>query len=195
MTTSMERSPLNPRDVEAVDTYLRELSRRMAWRPQDAEDLAQEVWLYALKRPPRSLEGFRAWLLRVTQSTQRILIRSEKARSRRETVVAQEREGPGREDVRTAPDLPALRGLLEARLRGLSEPYRSVLHGRFLEGKSTRRLAQELGRSESTVRVQIKRGLERMRGRLISSQDPSWSPFPGFLPAALDRNGLGARER
>jgi len=59
-----------------------------------------------------------------------------------------------------------LRDRLLASVRDLPEPYRSAVELRFLAGREPRDIARERSIPASTVRTQVLRGLEMLRGRL-----------------------------
>src|SRR5262245_54489833 len=134
-----------------------------------AEDVVQETWLRALRRPPRDSAGFRGWLHVVARRCLRELRVAEGCRQVRERRVA-------RPDVNWyglhEDDSTLLRCVNE-----LPEPYRAVIRLRFLEDREIEEIARLLHRPTETVRSQLRRGLDRMRARL--------SPSPRHRIAAL----------
>ena len=63
---------------------------------------------------------------------------------------------------------------LEATIEKLDEPYRQVLLLRILEGREYREIAEMVGRTEGTIRSQVKRGLERLRPFLPATFVSTW---------------------
>ncbi len=174
-------------DVEAFCRLAREYERRVyalalhyCRRPEDAEDLSQEVWLKAF----RSLRGFRfessfhTWL-------RRIMVNTFLNHRRSETVT--------RDDVKTQVRLDSLEEMLDEQTlaRGLSdngaedEYHRRILTGRvrealgelteqqrliFLlkhrEGMTSQEIADALGCSAGTVKKSLFRSIEKLRSAL-----------------------------
>ena len=175
----MNHDPPDIGDVQSIDASLRAMARSLAHGASDGDDLVQEVWLRALKSPPREHGGSQAWLWTVMRNTQRLLARGERARARRERQVA--REG-GDRSARAGGERPldilerdSLREQLERHVASLGEPYSRVVREHFLEERATSEIARRLGRPEVTVRVQLKRGLDALRSRLKRRQCRSWS--------------------
>ena len=89
-------------------------------------------------------------------------------------------------DLVAAEELPQL---LTRALQSLPSPYREVVEPVLREQRSTRELARELGRSPGTVRVQLQRGLERMRKSLPRGAAPGMAMWAG----SVGREGLRSR--
>jgi RNA polymerase sigma-70 factor (ECF subfamily) len=174
-------------DVEAFCRLAREYERRVyalalhyCRRPEDAEDLSQEVWLKAF----RSLAGFRfessfhTWL-------RRIMVNTFLNHRRAETVT--------RDDVKTRVRLDSLEEMLDGQTpaRGLSDVgaedgyHKRILAGRVMqalgelteqqrlifllkhrEGMTSREIADSLGCSAGTVKKSLFRSLEKLRSSL-----------------------------
>lgn len=174
-------------DVEAFCRLAREYERRVyalalqhCRRPEDAEDLSQEVWLKAF----RSLGGFRfessfhTWL-------RRIMVNTFLNHRRAETVT--------REEVKTRVRLDSLEEMLgeQTLARGLTDAgaeddyQRRILAGRVMralgelteqqrlifllrhrEGMTSREIAESLGCSAGTVKKSLFRSIEKLRSSL-----------------------------
>ena len=174
-------------DVEAFCRLAREYERRVyalalhyCRRPEDAEDLSQEVWLKAF----RSLGGFRfessfhTWL-------RRIMVNTFLNRRRAETVT--------RDAVKTQVRLDSLEEMLDEQTlaRGLSDAgaeddyQRRILAGRVMqalgelteqqrlifllkhrEGMTSQEIADSLGCSAGTVKKSLFRSVEKLRASL-----------------------------
>ena len=186
-------------DLEAFCRLAREYERRVyalalhyCRRPEDAEDLSQEVWLKAL----RALRGFRfessfhTWL-------RRIMVNAFLNRARSETVT--------RDDVKTRVRLDSLEELFEeqALARGLTDSgaedgyHRRILAGRVMralgelteqqrlifllrhrEGMTSREIADALGCSAGTVKKSLFRSVEKLRASLgVGSEESEGQPL------------------
>ena len=167
--------------------WLGALARRLVGDPELAQDLVQDTWVRAIERPPpgrgqadRTGESssLRGWLARVLVNRAREVRRSDGARRAREAQVVREEDSPS-----TAELIERAQGqrLLVAALLELDEPYRGVLLRRFFQGESAVAIAAREGVPDSTVRNQLRRGLELLRVRL-EQRDKNW--LPALLPLA-----------
>ncbi|MCZ7644710.1 MAG: sigma-70 family RNA polymerase sigma factor [Planctomycetota bacterium] len=148
-----------------VDAAYR-LACRHALNSADAEDAVQTAFLNALKHAQgyRKEASVKAWLLGFVVNACRHIQREEARRKRRELEAARgadevAHEAPGIEQGETA------RLALEA-ARRLADPYRLPVWLYYYEGLSSAEVAAALGLSEGTVRSQLARGLEALRGML-----------------------------
>lgn len=160
MTPEPASLPLSaPLEHEA---FVRALARRLLDDAHAAEDLAQDTWTELIANPPRAVRSVRAWL---AQSTKNRASNARRAAGRR----ALHEGRAARPDAGVEHD--ALERLeLQSRVvravLALREPYRSVVLGRYYEGRSTKELATRQCVTESTVRSQETRALELLRGEL-----------------------------
>jgi RNA polymerase sigma-70 factor (ECF subfamily) len=174
-------------DLDAFCRLAREYERRVyalalhyCRRPEDAEDLSQEVWLKAF----RSLKGFRfessfhTWL-------RRIMVNTFLNHRRAETVT--------RDEVKTTVKLDSLEELLEEQTlaRGLSDEraedgyHNRIMAGRVMralgelteqqrlifllkhrEGMTSQEIADALNCSAGTVKKSLFRSIEKLRASL-----------------------------
>ena len=174
-------------DLEAFCRLAREYERRVyalalhyCRRPEDAEDLSQEVWLKAL----RSLRGFRfessfhTWL-------RRIMVNTFLNHRRAETVT--------RGEAKTQIRLDSLEEMLDEQTlaRGLADAgaeddyHRRIIAGRVMvalgelteqqrlifllkhrEGMTSQEIADSLGCSAGTVKKSLFRSVEKLRASL-----------------------------
>jgi len=151
------------------------LAHRFLWNRHDAEDAVQNALLLAerkhgqLRRP----ELWWPWLCRIVVQQCRLIRRqnsrqaagqvgaAEALRWRGSTTPAQG-AGSGLEDV------------LHELIGELPRGQRTAIVLRHLEGMDYEEIAQVLGRSESTVRVHVKRAREALR-EAIRKRYPEWS--------------------
>lgn len=138
---------------------------------EEAEDVTQEV-LLRLFRHRRKVEPERmgAWLLRVTRNACYDLLRQRRTRNRHtaeiDDEVACELPDPHTLSPEAQAGNAAFRCRLEEELRELSEPYRSVLILREIQGLKYREIADTLEMPLNTVRVHLHRGRRKLRERL-----------------------------
>ena len=134
-------------------TYLHNMS--------DAEEVLQDTLVQFLKTAPEfeSENHEKAWLLRVAANLSKNRIRYNKLRETdelNEELVAEERE-----------DL----SFVGEAVKSLPVKYREVIHLFYHEGYQTAQIAKVLGRNESTVRSDLRRGREKLKEGLKGEYD------------------------
>ena len=134
-------------------TYLHNMS--------DAEEVLQDTLVLFLMTAPEfeSENHEKAWLLRVAANLSKNRIRYNKLRETDELndeLVAEERED--------------LSFVWEA-VKSLPVKYREVIHLFYHEGYQTAQIAKVLGRNESTVRSDLRRGREKLKEVLKGEYD------------------------
>lgn len=149
-----------------------------------AEDLVQMVFLHAMRDAAqwRVGESLLRWLAGIL--AHRALDQRKYAARRAHLEIE---DGVGREatPLQYAMDRESL-DLISAAIDGLDAPYRDVLVLRCIHGLDAPAIAHALGRSPATVRKQIERGLQRLRGIL--------PPSLAVLPFGSLRAGRGIAE-
>ncbi|MEE9393539.1 MAG: sigma-70 family RNA polymerase sigma factor [Planctomycetota bacterium] len=150
-----------------------------------ADDVVQETWLAAVRRPPPMDRPLRPWLGRVATNLAINMRRGDRRRTSRESNVHANDIGPSPEEV--CEELEAQKLLIEE-LQKLDEPLRTTVLLRYLREKN----ATEIGRiqdvSPGTVRWRLKQGLERLRERLderFGGSRGAWTLV--FAPYALPK--------
>lgn len=159
--------------------WVRALAHSLMADSAAAEDLAQRTWLAALENPPREGVNEKAWLGGVVRILARNHWREQKARRRREGVVADNRqlqEAQGAEFEQ--PDflvnrMDSVHKLANA-LAAMPEPYGRTLYLRFFEELTIREIAERFSIPQSTAHARIHRGLEMMRAELAQSVGKDW---------------------
>ncbi|QDU65547.1 sigma-70 family RNA polymerase sigma factor [Engelhardtia mirabilis] len=145
--------------------WLRRAARDLVRDGGEAEDLVQETWLAALRRPPGADRPARPWLATVLRNAGRQRARRAGRLQARETAVAQ-RSG---EATESTDDLAARAELCEriaALVRALPAPERDVVVLHYVEGHRLAEVARRLGLPPGTVRWRHGQALERLRGKL-----------------------------
>ena len=165
----MNDSPTPPSLAELLShaDWVRGLARELVRDPTRVEDVVQDTWLAALRRPPRTGTNVRAWLAAVVRNVVRDGAR---ARRRREF---HEQQGAKSESLGAANELVdrvQLQHELSQHVLALAEPYRSVLLLRYFEGLQTSEAAARLGIPAATVRTREARAIERLREKLTRSR-------------------------
>ena len=152
---------------------LRYLTRMVG--AQDAEDLAQEVFIRAAK----AYEDFRheakieTWLYRI--ATHVAVDRLRGTASRRETLLGQELDevaADGRETVSSLEEKTLRRAANECIrnvIYGLPENYRTPLILSELEGFTNREIAEILDVSLDTVKIRLHRAKEQLKKALLDA--------------------------
>jgi RNA polymerase sigma-70 factor, ECF subfamily len=140
------------------------VARRMRDRDK-AEDLTSEVFHKAianLKSYTWTGGAFGAWLFRIAANA----VSDQWKRAGREPVNVEDAPEPS-----SGPEQEAVEA--QARLFGLVEQLptdqRCVVLGRFVEQRSIREIAQQLGKSEGAVKQLQFRALERLRSQMESA--------------------------
>ncbi len=152
-----------PEALLSHSQWLRRLALRLAADEATADDLLQDTWLAALRKPPRA-EGVRHWLGRVLVNAARQRKRSGSRRdSREERVARTESAVPSAQDL--AIRLEESRRLL-AFVSELKEPYRTAVLLRYDEGLSSVEIAAQLDVPAATVRTRLHRALADLRQRM-----------------------------
>lgn len=133
--------------------------------PDRADDIVQDTFLQALRRPLPGGEGLSGWLRVLARNTAiRQHVRDGNRLRRERTVATEEGYLPAASDDARLDEVQQV-------LQTLPELYREVLWLRYSEGLEIEEVARRLGRPNGTVRSQIKRGLDRMRERLGPRRD------------------------
>jgi RNA polymerase sigma-70 factor, ECF subfamily len=155
------------------------LALRLTANASDAEDLAQDSLLRALKALPgfRGESGLKTWAYRITVNTWKNRVRFEKRRGFWKTVSLGLFSGEeGDEEPPFQADEPPLdRGLEQAEqeaqvqsaLMELDEDSRSIIVLREIQGQSYQDLAEALGVPEGTVKSRLSRAREALKARLL----------------------------
>ncbi|MEZ5989704.1 MAG: sigma-70 family RNA polymerase sigma factor [Planctomycetota bacterium] len=178
--------------IEAMlsqDGFVRGLARRLVLDGGETQDLVQDAWVAALRRPPREERAARAWFATTLRRLARDRVGTDRARRERERQVSRPEAVPSVVDIleREA----ARREVVEA-LLNLPETYRDVLLLRFWDDLSPQRIAKRLGRPAATVRSQLHRGLALLRERLDARSGGDRRAWAlGLVPLLRLRWGLG----
>ncbi|WP_242839486.1 RNA polymerase sigma factor [Butyrivibrio sp. NC2002] len=127
----------------------------------DAEDILQETLIRVFTTKPHFLSSSheKAWLIKVASNLSKNRISYNKLRETDE--LNEELVAGGREDL----------SFVWEAVKKLPEKYREVIHLYYEEGYSTKDIADILGRNESTVRSDLKRGRDSLKAVLKEAYD------------------------
>lgn len=154
----------DPEFYLAHASYVHGLARRLVYDAHAADDLFQEAWLAALQRPAQDGAQPRRWLARIVRNlASKAWLRAVRRQQRE-----QHWEPP---PSSSSPDAVLAheqerRRVVDA-LLALDEPYRATLIARFFDGLEPDQIAARDGLPIETVRTRQKRGLQRLRERLL----------------------------
>ena len=152
-----------------------------------AEDLVQTVFLQAIEGAEAFVDGRRVmpWLNAILAHRAADVARRESRRATTNDGGEDRADGEGLDpaSVAAAQELAERAG---DAIDALRDPYRQVLVLRLIHGLEPIEIAHALGRPPGTVRMQLARGLERLRQRL-----PEESAF-GLVLLLEPARGLGA---
>ncbi len=184
--------PATTDELLAHADWVRMLSRALLSDPNEADDVAQDAWVAALKRPPTAGDGLRAWWARVVQSSASNRRRSEERRKRARALSRAAAKMIRRGSTRR-PTFDAQRRLVAA-IEALDEPLRRVIIGRYFHGLNSRQIAERERVPDSTVRTRLQKALECLRRELderAGGDRQAWAMVLAPL-ARLDSSALPA---
>lgn len=168
--------------LEANAKLVYNLALRLVGNSADAEDLAQDALIRAVKALPnfRGDSSTTTWVYRITVNTWKNRVRSEKRRSFWKSLPLSLFLGSGEEEEaeRSLPDNePPLDAGLETEetnravhnaLQQLDEESRTVIVLRDIKGLSYQEIAKTLSLPEGTVKSRISRAREALKKHLKS---------------------------
>jgi RNA polymerase sigma-70 factor (ECF subfamily) len=153
-------------DVERLledSAWVQSLAARLVSDPNEADDLIQETWVAALRRPPREQSGHRSWLRRVLRNFAYLSFRSRLRRLERERLAASPEVVS---DPQAAIEKAELTRRLADKVLALDEPSRTVIILRYFDGLTGSEIAARLGIQPGAARMRLKRALDELRREL-----------------------------
>ena len=160
----LQREEVNAQAVRMLDTYgnrILRLAYSYLHNQSDAEEVLQDTLLQVLRAAPvlETPQHEKAWLLRVAANLSKNRLKYNRLRDTDElsdTLVAEQRED--------------LSFVWEA-VKALPQHTRAAIHLFYHEGCSTAQIASILGRKESTVRSDLRRGRMQLKEVLKEAYD------------------------
>ena len=142
-------------------TFLRRLAYALVRDEHEAEDVVQDTYLAALRKPPRG--SALAWLTSTVRNLARRRVRDRRRRDQRErTAARRDVHAPTAEIVAQL----ELQRRVVAKLTKLEEPYREAIVLRFYYGQAPSQIARDHGLPVDTVKTRLRRGLQKLRAQL-----------------------------
>ena len=154
---------VRPEELLAHAGWMRALAGALLADPDAADDVVQQAWVAAWRRPPSTDQPLERWLARVVRNFASKRRRGDARRSEHEARAPSGDPAAGPE--RTLEQLELQRVLVDA-VAQLDEPLRTTLVLRWFEGRTSVEIARLQRVPEGTVRWRLKRGLEELRERL-----------------------------
>lgn len=164
-------SPAGPTmdELLAHAAWARRFACRLVRDAAAADDLVQDAWLAALRRPPHGRLPLRAWLAKVLRNRASSWLRSRAAEDARARRLAQVSESAQDASAASPADVVAhaeLLHVLTGIVTSLDEPLRTVVLLRYYQGLPVAEIAARLHVPVGTVTWRIHRAVEVVRGRL-----------------------------
>lgn len=159
-----DRAAVNQRAEQLLNTYGNSILRyaySYLHNQSDAEEVLQDTLVKFLQTAPvlETPQHEKAWLLRVAGNLSKNRLDYNKVRAADE--LSEELVAGGDEELSFVWDA----------VKALPEKYRAVIHLFYHEGYSTAEIAQLLGRNESTVRSDLRRGRAKLKETLKEAYD------------------------
>lgn len=178
--------------LEQHGSFVLALARSLTSCEHEAQDLAQDTWLVAMRARPEVRDGLKPWLARVVRSTARTHRRGFARRRAREA-----RAAKGELHQRTgeviARELELQHSVVQAVL-SLDEPFKSTVLLRYYDTLTVAEVARELDVPRETVRSRLRRAHEKLRERLDRDWGTrkAWAGALSAGAAALAPRSIGA---
>ncbi|MEM9799415.1 MAG: sigma-70 family RNA polymerase sigma factor [Planctomycetota bacterium] len=154
---------ISSEDLLSHLAWSRALARRLVGDDATADDVVQESFAAALRRPPERDGPLKPWLARVVQNVARQRARSEGRRTERERAAASPEALPSAFELTARAE--AQRQLIDALLE-LDETSREIVLLRYFEELSSAEIARRTGRPAGTIRSRLKRAIDELRSKL-----------------------------
>lgn len=164
ISETASRASVNEQAARLLDEYgnhVLRLAYSYLHNMNDAEDILQDTLIQFLKAAPAldSPEHEKAWLLRVAANLSKNRIGYNRLRAADE--LDEELAAEEREDL----------SFVWEAVKSLPVQYREVIHLFYHEGYRAAQIAKILGRKESTVRSDLRRGREKLKDVLKEAYD------------------------
>lgn len=168
--------------MSTMDAQLRALAHRIVADRTVAEDAVQDTWVSVLAREAL---GSSAWLRGALRNRTRMRLRADARRRARQSAVATDERAY---DPAVGYERRERLVRLREAIAELPEPEQTIVRRRWLDERSSRAIADELGLSPSTVRWHLARAMSRLRACMVDEgRTPAWLVIPslGRAPGRL----------
>ncbi|MHC4814222.1 MAG: sigma-70 family RNA polymerase sigma factor [Planctomycetota bacterium] len=185
---------INPEALLSHLDFVRGVARSLLFDEHEVDDVVQQTWLQAVRRPPRKPGALRSWLGTVARNLARNARRDQGRRGGRQPAQPEPDMEPAVSVPSTADvvEREAVRRQVVKAVLALREPYRGTVLLRYFEGLSPAQIAAQLKVPGATVRTRLRRGLEQLRTMLDSAHGGdrrAWClqliPLAAFAPDPL----------
>ena len=163
--------------------WTRRLARGLVGSDVAADDVVQDTWLAALRRPPDPGRPLRPWLGTVVRN--KVFNRS-RERGRRDAREARADESEDSESAESLLGRLEIHKILVDVVSELAEPYRQTILLAYFEELSSAEIGERSNVPASTVRGRLKTALELLREAL----DARLGGRSAWLPAVTDLSHL-----
>ncbi len=143
--------------------WTRQLARGLVGSDVAADDVLQDTWLAALRRPPDPSQPLRPWLGTVVRN--KVFNRS-RERARRDAREARADESEGSESAESLLGRLEMHKILVDVVTELAEPYRQTILLVYFEELSSAEIGERSNVPASTIRGRLKTALELLREAL-----------------------------
>ncbi|MFT5200050.1 MAG: RNA polymerase sigma factor (sigma-70 family) [Planctomycetota bacterium] len=145
------------------EPFVRSILRGLVSDENQVQDLVQETWVRALRRPPKEPGAIKGWLARVAKNLVHDSHRRSATRTHREESVSRPEADTS---AATSEERLRLHQQIVDAVMDLDEPYRAVMILTYYEDLSATQIAEKLDRKPATVRSQIHRAHATLRTKL-----------------------------
>jgi len=143
--------------------WTRRLARGLLGSDVAADDVVQDTWLAALRRPPDAGRPLRPWLGTVVRNK---VVNRTRERARRNAREARADDGDGSESPESLLGRLEMHKILVDVVSELAEPYRQTILLAYFEELSSAAIGERSNVPASTVRGRLKTALELLREAL-----------------------------
>ena len=172
--------------------FVRAIARDLVRGAECADELTQQIWVAALRRPPRRADALRGWLATTARNVLQNMRRSERRRVAREQAARLAAAPAPADDPAAILAREQVRERLVRAVLALDEPFRGAVLLHYYHGLPTPEIAARLAVPAATVRSRLARGLAKLRERLDADGGGvrgAW--VPAMAGWASPRGGAG----
>jgi RNA polymerase sigma-70 factor (ECF subfamily) len=173
--------------------WTRQLARTLVWDEAQADDLAQNVFLAALQRPPKTDRPLRPWLAAVVRNLRAKHFLSERRRKVRDAEAASTGAPADHASSEELLGRSEAERMLATLIAELDEPFRQTVLMRYFEERTAADIAQQLGVPAGTVRWRLKAALDELRRRLDARDEAKRQPWRAILGPFAASGAAGLR--
>jgi RNA polymerase sigma factor (sigma-70 family) len=148
--------------------FVRAVAAEIVGDVASLDDVEQETLIAAWQRGGERTRSWRGYLATLARNFARQSRRGERRRKEREQFAAAREKTPSVADVVAREEQ---RRAVVVAVLALEEPERGAVLLRFYEGLPPREIARRLAIPVETARTRVKRGVERLRARLLAREE------------------------